>query len=122
MCLCVCGCVPGVSAEVTPELQGASPGSDVVLTCSHNSADSSAVSSWSRSDGTAVIDGGRYSVSSDGSTLTIRSAVASDSGVYVCTVVTSEDGTVVGRGEVIVGEFSFVFCVGSGGLMRQEYV
>ena len=103
-CVCLCSCA-GVSAEVTPDLQGASPGSDVVLTCNDNSEDSSAMAVWSREDGTPVTDGGRYSVSGDGGRqLTIRSAEASDSGVYICTVVTSEDGTLTGRGEVIIGE------------------
>ena len=93
-------------AEMRPSLQGSSPGSDVVLTCNDNSGDSNAVVSWSREDGTPITDGGRFSVSSDGGrTLTISSAEASDSGVYVCSVVTSQDGTLTGRGEVIIGEF-----------------
>ena len=92
-----------------PDLQGASPGSNIVLVCEYSSSSESnlvdnAVYSWMREDGSSL-QGEQFEISGDsGEILRINNAQVSDSGVYVCTVRTISDGQLTGSGEVIIGE------------------
>ena len=101
-------------AVVTPERQGSSPGSSVVLRCSHTSSDPSVEYSWSREDGQPIpMDSGRFERGGRNmEILRITLAEASDSGVYICTV-TTDDGDLTAKATVIIGKFEsgFSFCV-----------
>jgi len=96
-------CVTVPLAEVIPSLQGASPGSIVMLTCRANNVVGSVEFVWSRADGVEFMENNRFEVTGDvGDMLRITSAEVSDSGVYICTIRTS-DGDLTGQGDLLIG-------------------
>ena len=89
---------------MTPRRQGASPGSTVVLRCSHTSENQDSAIEWFGEDGESIKTNGKFEIGgSRGEQLRINSAEVSDSGVYVCRVQAPE-GVLEGRGEVLVGK------------------